>query len=68
MREYDWKDIDTTTIIMPEPSLVYYIFLYFLDKKNKKIGALKKDLGNISVYSRILGRSEVSNVSKTASR
>lgn len=65
-REYDWNSIEV--IITPELLLAYYLYLRNQDKKYKKIGATKKDEGNIIYYSCILGRSEVPSVSKTTNR
>ena len=67
-RVYDCKNVDATTIVQPSELLVYYMYLYYLDKKNRKTGAEKKDKGNILHYGKVLGRSEKKDVSKTPSR
>ena len=65
-REYDWNSIEV--IITPDVLLVYYLYLRGLDQKAKKMGATKKDEGNIIYYYQALGRSEVPSVSKTTNR
>lgn len=53
---YSWESLETTTLVLPNELLVYYLYKYNLDVKAKKESAIKEDLCLIDYYTKVLQR------------
>ena len=64
---YHWNYLDFDYSLNPSELLVYYLYRYRIDVKNKKEASIREDITSIKSYAKKLGRN-LEDVYETSKR
>ena len=64
---YHWNSLDFDYSLNPSELLVYYLYRYRIEVKNKKEASIREDITSIKSYAKKLGRN-LEDVYETSKR